>query len=74
MLPDPTFQGAEGGVGNVVLLSEADFQDQNGNPIPTDVLNAAGFTQDPDTNQYYVDGSEPNAAVGGPAGPAPNCG
>ena len=74
MLPDPNFAGAEGGVGSVVLLNADDFVDPDGNPIPTEVLNAAGFTQDPTTGQYYTDGSEPNVAVGGPAGPAPNCG
>jgi len=74
MLPDPNFQGAEGAVGSVVLLNADDFVDPDGNPIPTEVLNAAGFTQDPTTGQYYTDGSEPNVAVGGPSGPAPNCG
>ena len=74
MLPDPVFQGAEGGVGDVVLLSESDFFDSQGNAIPAEVLSEAGFTQDPTTGSYYVDGSEPNTGVGGPAGPDPNCG
>jgi hypothetical protein len=76
MLPDPTFQGGETNTAgtNAVLIDESAFTDSQGNAISVDVLNAAGFTQDPTTGQYYVDGSEPNAAVGGPAGPDPNCG
>ena len=74
LLPDPTFQGAETGIGSTVLLSESAFIDSQGNPISTEVLNAAGFTQDPATGQYYIDGSDPGAAVGGPAGPKPDCG
>jgi hypothetical protein len=73
MLPDPSFQGAEGGVGSTVLLNQDDFVDAQGNPIPTNVLNEAGFTQGED-GQYYVDGSEPNVGLGGPSGPSPNCG
>lgn len=74
MLPDPTFQGAEGGVGSTVLLNEKDFTDSQGNAISADVLNAAGFLRDPDTGQIYLDAGTPGAGVGGAAGPASNCG
>jgi hypothetical protein len=74
MLPDPNFTGAEAGVGTTVLLNESAFIDAQGNAISVEVLNAAGFTQDPTTGQYYVDGSEPGGGVGGPVGPLPDCG
>jgi hypothetical protein len=74
MLPDPTFQGAEGGVGSTVLLNEKDFTDSQGNAISADVLNEAGFLRDPDTGQIYLDAGTPGAGVGGAAGPASNCG
>lgn len=74
MLPDPTFQGAEGGVGSTILLEEKAFTDSQGDPIPVEVLNRAGFSRDPATGRIYIDSSQPGAGVGGPAGPAPNCG
>jgi hypothetical protein len=74
--PDASFQGGAGASipGSAVLLDQSAFHDGQGNPIPTEVLNAAGFTQDPTTGQYYVDGSEPNVGVGGPSGPTADCG
>jgi hypothetical protein len=74
MLPDPSFQGGEGGVGSTVLLDQKAFTDSQGNAIPVEVLEEAGFTRDPDTGQIYIDASTPGAGVGGPAGPSPNCG
>ncbi len=68
MLPDPTLQGGEGGVGSTILLPASAFQDPQGNAISLDVLEAAGFSRDPTTGQLYVDGGTPNSGVGGPAG------
>jgi len=74
MLPDPTFQGGENGVGDTVLIDAASFSDQDGNAISATVLNAAGFSRDPQSGQVYIDRTTPQAAVGGPAGPEVNCG
>jgi len=74
MLPDPTFQGGETGVGDTLLIDEGAFSDQNGNPITPTVLNSAGFSRDPVSGQIWIDRTTPQAAVGGPAGPDPNCG
>ena len=41
-------------LGSVALLDESDSIDAQGNLIPTDVLNAAGFTRDSTTGQWYV--------------------
>jgi hypothetical protein len=73
MLPDPTFQGGAAGVGDVVLFDESQFVDSNGEPIPLDILTAAGFNRDAEGN-IYVDSSQPDSGVGGPTGPAPGCG
>jgi len=67
------FQGLDAG-DNIVLIEESQFRDQQGNAISTSVLNAAGFTRDPDSGEIYIERTTPQAAVGGPAGPTVNCG
>jgi hypothetical protein len=60
--------------GDVVLIEESEFRDQDGNPISASVLDASGFRRDPTTGNIYIETTTPQAAVGGPAGPAPSCG
>jgi hypothetical protein len=74
MSADATFQGGAGGVGSVALLGVEDFVDAQGNPIPAETLEEAGFLRDPTTGAIYIDSGTPGAGVGGPIGPEPDCG
>lgn len=73
MLPDPTFQGADGGIGSVTIIDKSAFSDPQGNPISTEVLEASGFIRDPITGDIVIDNAQPGTGLGGPTSPDADC-